>query len=61
VGNTCAGGGQQPPTSGAPASPQNLRIFSSELRDLPLDDFAAPALDKRRAQRRDLLHHAIAG
>ena len=61
VGNTCAGGGQQPPTSRAPASPQNLRIFSSELRDLLLHDFAAPALDKRRAQLRDLLHQAIAG
>ncbi len=59
VGSTCQGGGSAPPPSGgsgAPASPQNLRILSSELRDLPLEFFAAPApiADKPRAQLLDL-------
>jgi hypothetical protein len=66
VGATCVTGGQQPPTqpsSGAPASPQNLRILSSELlRDLLLEDFAAPApvFDQPRAQLRDLASQPIA-
>lgn len=59
VGASCAGGGTPPPppTGGAPASPQNLRILSSELRDLPLEFFAAPApvVDKPRAQLSDFL------
>ena len=57
VGSSCAGGGQAPaPPGNAPGSPQNLRILSSQLRDLPLQDFTAPApiVDKPRAQLRDL-------
>jgi hypothetical protein len=57
VGSTCQGGASAPPppTGGAPASPQNLRILSSELRDLP-EFFSAPApvVDKPRAQVLDL-------
>ncbi len=63
VGSTCTGGAQAPPpTGGAPASPQNLRILSSELHDLPFEGFAAPApvVDKPRAQLRDLLRQPIA-
>lgn len=56
VGATCVNGGQAPPPppTGAPASPQNLRILSSELREL-LFEAPLPALDKRHAQLRDLL------
>ena len=61
VGSTCAGGASQP-TGNVPASPQNLRILSSELRDLPLQDFTAtaPVVDKPRAQLRDLLRQPAA-
>jgi hypothetical protein len=64
VGSTCQGGGQAPPPSGgsAPPSPQNLRILSSDLRDLLLQDFtaSAPVLDKPRAQLRNLLRQPAA-
>ena len=62
VGSTCQGGGQAPSGGSAPASPQNLRILSSELRDLPLQDFTAPApiVDKPRAQLRDFLRQPAA-
>jgi len=61
VGATCVNGAP-PATSGAPGSPQNLRIISSELRDLPLEDFAAPVpvVDKPRAQFRDLRSQPLA-
>jgi hypothetical protein len=64
AGSNCAGGGQAPPppTGSVPPSPQNLRILSSELRDLPLQDFTAPApiVDKPRAQLRNLLRQPTA-
>jgi hypothetical protein len=59
VGNTCQGGGTAPPPpptgGGAPASPQNLRILSSELRDLPAEDFIVPVIGQPRARLRDQL------
>ncbi len=63
VGRTCQGGGTAPPpTNGVPASPQNLRILSSELRDLLLENFFAtvPVVDQPRAQSRGLVSEPIA-
>lgn len=62
VGATCVNGGGQVPSSGAPPSPQNLRILSSELRNLLPEGLAppVPVIDKPRAQLHDLVRQPIA-